>query len=64
MSKLDEFICWLTEALETTENWTPPKAEAESLKLYLETHLVSLSRLHQTRVAGRRTPNQHSAEIH
>ncbi|XP_031435585.1 A-kinase anchor protein 6 isoform X2 [Clupea harengus] len=39
VSKLDEFICWLTEALETTENWTPPKAEAESLKLYLETHL-------------------------
>uniref|UniRef100_A0A4W5MX67 A kinase (PRKA) anchor protein 6 n=1 Tax=Hucho hucho TaxID=62062 RepID=A0A4W5MX67_9TELE len=39
VSKLDEFICWLREALETTENWTPPKAEMDSLKLYLETHL-------------------------
>ncbi|KAG5265592.1 hypothetical protein AALO_G00244190 [Alosa alosa] len=39
VSKLDEFIRWLTEALETTENWTPPKAEMDSLKLYLETHL-------------------------
>uniref|UniRef100_A0A4W5LAV4 A kinase (PRKA) anchor protein 6 n=1 Tax=Hucho hucho TaxID=62062 RepID=A0A4W5LAV4_9TELE len=37
--KVDEFICWLREALETTENWTPPKAEMDSLKLYLETHL-------------------------
>lgn len=26
--------------METTENWTPPKAETDSLKLYLETHLV------------------------
>ncbi|XP_045579556.1 A-kinase anchor protein 6 isoform X3 [Salmo salar] len=39
VKKLDEFICWLREALETTENWTPPKAEMDSLKLYLETHL-------------------------
>ncbi|NXJ74148.1 AKAP6 protein, partial [Trogon melanurus] len=39
VSKLDEFICWLNEAMETTENWTPPKAETDSLKLYLETHL-------------------------
>ncbi|XP_036810573.1 A-kinase anchor protein 6 isoform X2 [Oncorhynchus mykiss] len=39
VSKLDEFICWLREALETTENWMPPKAEMDSLKLYLETHL-------------------------
>ncbi|KPP68839.1 hypothetical protein Z043_112446, partial [Scleropages formosus] len=39
VNKLDKFICWLQEALETTENWTPPKAEADSLKLYLETHL-------------------------
>ncbi|NXI74390.1 AKAP6 protein, partial [Anseranas semipalmata] len=38
VSKLDEFIHWLNEAMETTENWTPPKAETDSLKLYLETH--------------------------
>ncbi|CAB1331154.1 unnamed protein product [Coregonus sp. 'balchen'] len=43
VSKLDEFICWLREALETTENWTPPKAEMDSLKLYLEIHLAPLS---------------------
>lgn len=40
MNKLDEFIQWLNEAMETTENWTPPKAETDSLRLYLETHLV------------------------
>ncbi|NWV87224.1 AKAP6 protein, partial [Machaerirhynchus nigripectus] len=39
VSKLDEFIHWLNEAMETTENWTPPKVETDSLKLYLETHL-------------------------
>ncbi|KAL4613055.1 A-kinase anchor protein 6 [Arapaima gigas] len=39
VNKLDKFIYWLQEALETTENWTPPKAETDSLKLYLETHL-------------------------
>ncbi|KAG7466473.1 hypothetical protein MATL_G00165170 [Megalops atlanticus] len=39
VSKLDEFIRWLREALESTENWTPPKAETDSLRLYLETHL-------------------------
>ncbi|KAI4889198.1 hypothetical protein NFI96_012964 [Prochilodus magdalenae] len=39
VSKLDEFICWLREALESTENWTPPKADTDSLRLYLETHL-------------------------
>ncbi|XP_072479391.1 A-kinase anchor protein 6 isoform X1 [Notamacropus eugenii] len=39
VSKLDEFIQWLNEAMETTENWTPPKAETDGLKLYLETHL-------------------------
>ncbi len=41
VSKLDEFICWLRDALETTDNWTPPRADINSLKLYLETHLVS-----------------------
>ncbi|XP_008061267.1 A-kinase anchor protein 6 [Carlito syrichta] len=39
VNKLDEFIQWLNEAMETTENWTPPKAEMDGLKLYLETHL-------------------------
>ncbi|MBZ3869639.1 A-kinase anchor protein 6 [Sciurus carolinensis] len=39
VNKLDEFIHWLNEAMETTENWTPPKAETDVLKLYLETHL-------------------------
>ncbi|XP_060243482.1 A-kinase anchor protein 6 isoform X2 [Meriones unguiculatus] len=39
VSKLDEFIQWLNEAMETTENWTPPRAETDSLRLYLETHL-------------------------
>ncbi|KAM5234916.1 A-kinase anchor protein 6 [Ctenodactylus gundi] len=39
VNKLDEFIQWLNEAMETTDNWTPPKAETDSLKLYLETHL-------------------------
>ncbi|XP_004612169.2 A-kinase anchor protein 6 isoform X2 [Sorex araneus] len=39
VNKLDEFIQWLNKAMETTENWTPPKAETDSLKLYLETHL-------------------------
>lgn len=42
MNKLDEFIQWLHEAMETTENWTPPKAETDSLRLYLETHLVGM----------------------
>nr|XP_020023051.1 A-kinase anchor protein 6-like isoform X1 [Castor canadensis] len=40
VNKLDEFIQWLNEAMETTENWTPPKAETDGLKLYLETHLL------------------------
>ncbi|XP_045424965.1 A-kinase anchor protein 6 isoform X2 [Lemur catta] len=39
VNKLDEFIQWLNEAMETTENWTPPKPEMDGLKLYLETHL-------------------------
>ncbi|KAM6973274.1 A-kinase anchor protein 6 [Aplochiton taeniatus] len=39
VTKLDEFICWLRQALGTSENWTPPKADPDSLRLYLETHL-------------------------
>ncbi|XP_035388446.1 A-kinase anchor protein 6 isoform X2 [Electrophorus electricus] len=46
VSKLDEFICWLREALETTENWTPPRADAASLYRYLETHLAQVQRCH------------------
>ncbi|XP_006835423.1 PREDICTED: A-kinase anchor protein 6 [Chrysochloris asiatica] len=39
VNKLDELIQWLNEAMETTENWTAPRAETDGLKLYLETHL-------------------------
>lgn len=39
VSQLDEFIRWMQEAMATTENWIPPKAETDRLKLYLETHL-------------------------
>lgn len=46
VSKLDEFIFWLREALENTENWTPPQADIDSLSHYLETHLVSLAHAH------------------
>nr|XP_032811716.1 A-kinase anchor protein 6-like isoform X2 [Petromyzon marinus] len=39
VKKLDVLIDWLYDAMETTENWTPPKAEIDHLKVYLETHL-------------------------
>ncbi|XP_004698994.1 A-kinase anchor protein 6 [Echinops telfairi] len=39
VNKLAEFIHWLQEAMESTENWAPPRAETAGLKLYLETHL-------------------------
>ncbi|CAM9578951.1 unnamed protein product [Lampetra planeri] len=39
VKKLDVLIDWLYDAMETTENWTPPKAEIDNLKVYLETHL-------------------------
>ncbi|TSO25203.1 A-kinase anchor protein 6 [Bagarius yarrelli] len=39
ISKLDVFICWLRKALESTEDWTPPQADIENLRRYLETHL-------------------------
>ncbi|XP_066133783.1 A-kinase anchor protein 6 [Saccopteryx bilineata] len=39
VNKLDEFIQWLNEAMETTENWTRPSADTGSLRLYLEAHL-------------------------
>ncbi|OCT66371.1 hypothetical protein XELAEV_18042627mg [Xenopus laevis] len=39
VSKLDKFIHWLQDAMEATENWTPPQPETEALQLYLHTHL-------------------------
>ncbi|MEE6528655.1 hypothetical protein FKM82_031250, partial [Ascaphus truei] len=39
VTKLDRFIRWLQEAMEATENWTPPQPETEALQLYLQTHL-------------------------
>ncbi|XP_063803543.1 A-kinase anchor protein 6 [Pseudophryne corroboree] len=39
VSKLDTFIHWLQDAMEATENWTPPLPETEALQLYLHTHL-------------------------
>ncbi|KAM8921250.1 A-kinase anchor protein 6 [Pelodytes ibericus] len=39
VSKLDRFIHWLQDAMEATENWTPPQAETEALQQYLNTHL-------------------------
>ncbi|XP_073495180.1 A-kinase anchor protein 6 isoform X2 [Phyllobates terribilis] len=39
VSKLDKFIRWLQDAMEATENWTPPQPETEALQLYLHTHL-------------------------
>ncbi|XP_029900698.1 A-kinase anchor protein 6 [Myripristis murdjan] len=37
--QLDGFIVWLQAALDSTENWTPPRQELDSLRLYLDTHL-------------------------
>ncbi|XP_069806853.1 A-kinase anchor protein 6 [Dendropsophus ebraccatus] len=39
VSKLDKFIRWLQDAMEATENWTPPQPETEALQQYLHTHL-------------------------
>ncbi|XP_075699679.1 A-kinase anchor protein 6 [Rhinoderma darwinii] len=39
VSKLDKFIHWLQDAMEATENWTPPQPETEALQMYLHTHL-------------------------
>uniref|UniRef100_A0A8C4PZ52 Uncharacterized protein n=1 Tax=Eptatretus burgeri TaxID=7764 RepID=A0A8C4PZ52_EPTBU len=35
---LDEFIYWLFQAVETTEKWTPPKADLENLRCAVEVH--------------------------
>lgn len=40
MQQLDGFISWLQEALDSTENWTQPRQELDSLGAYLDTHLV------------------------
>uniref|UniRef100_A0A3Q3WXX9 Uncharacterized protein n=1 Tax=Mola mola TaxID=94237 RepID=A0A3Q3WXX9_MOLML len=39
VQQLDGFISWLQEALDSTENWTPPRQELDSLRVYLDTHL-------------------------
>ncbi|KAF7646335.1 hypothetical protein LDENG_00189270 [Lucifuga dentata] len=39
VQQLDGFISWLQEALDSTENWTQPKQELDSLRAYLDTHL-------------------------
>nr|XP_020467224.1 A-kinase anchor protein 6-like [Monopterus albus] len=39
VQQLDGFISWLQEALDSTENWTQPRQELESLRAYLDTHL-------------------------
>uniref|UniRef100_A0A8C7XP94 A kinase (PRKA) anchor protein 6 n=1 Tax=Oryzias sinensis TaxID=183150 RepID=A0A8C7XP94_9TELE len=39
VQKLDGFISWLQEALGSTENWTQPRQDLDSLKVYLDTHL-------------------------
>ncbi|XP_054651625.1 A-kinase anchor protein 6 isoform X3 [Dunckerocampus dactyliophorus] len=40
VQQLDSFISWLQEALESTENWTQPRADLDSLRVYLDTHLT------------------------
>lgn len=44
--QLDGFILWLQEALDSTENWTQPRQEVDSLRVYLDTHLVSCMQAH------------------
>ncbi|KAM4723336.1 A-kinase anchor protein 6 [Anableps anableps] len=40
VQKLDGFISWLQEALDSTENWTQPRQDLDSLRVYLDTHLA------------------------
>lgn len=40
VQQLDGFISWLQEALDSTENWTQPRQDLDSLRVYLDTHLV------------------------
>uniref|UniRef100_A0A8C6SMM4 A kinase (PRKA) anchor protein 6 n=1 Tax=Neogobius melanostomus TaxID=47308 RepID=A0A8C6SMM4_9GOBI len=39
VQKLDGFISWLQDSLDATENWTQPRQDLESLRVYLATHL-------------------------
>ncbi|XP_056152257.1 A-kinase anchor protein 6 [Lampris incognitus] len=39
VSQLDSFIVWLQSALDSTDNWTQPRHDLDSLRIYLETHL-------------------------
>lgn len=39
VQKLDGFISWLQDSLDSTENWTQPRQDLESLRAYLTTHL-------------------------
>ncbi|KAM9354796.1 A-kinase anchor protein 6 [Pholidichthys leucotaenia] len=39
VQQLDGFILWLQEALDSTENWTQPRQDLDSLRVYLDTHL-------------------------
>ncbi|XP_034715065.1 A-kinase anchor protein 6 [Etheostoma cragini] len=39
VQQLDGFISWLQEALDSTDNWTPPRQDLDSLRVYLDTHL-------------------------
>ncbi|KAM6912835.1 A-kinase anchor protein 6 [Xenentodon cancila] len=39
VQKLDGFIWWLQEALDSAENWTQPRQDLDSLRVYLDTHL-------------------------
>ncbi|XP_051239706.1 A-kinase anchor protein 6 isoform X2 [Dicentrarchus labrax] len=39
VQQLDGFILWLQDALDSTENWTQPRQDLDSLRVYLDTHL-------------------------
>ncbi|XP_032364982.1 A-kinase anchor protein 6 [Etheostoma spectabile] len=39
VQQLDGFISWLQEALDSTDNWTQPRQDLDSLRVYLDTHL-------------------------
>ncbi|XP_034418666.1 A-kinase anchor protein 6 [Cyclopterus lumpus] len=39
VQQLDGFISWLQESLDSTDNWTQPRQELDSLRAYLDTHL-------------------------
>ncbi|XP_047467078.1 A-kinase anchor protein 6 [Mugil cephalus] len=39
VDQLDGFISWLQDSLDDTENWTQPRQDLDSLRVYLDTHL-------------------------